>query len=270
LRTGEPANLTSALPDPDRFGGLGWVARTDGRLSLLNRVNLVAAAFGTGARYAAHLLKRPFAKAPPEIDPARLKPPDSRLARAARDAIRDVGESIQEHSGRTWMLGMALATLDRCELDRELFYCAALLHDFGLDKPTKDHDFTLAGSKRACELAEATGIDEPKMKAIADGICVHPTVGISVPRDGAIGYYLQWGSMADIAGLRRSEVPKAIRDQILLSHRRGDNFKLDMISAVYREAKAMPRGRFAFYRWAGMTLVIRVAPDWRISGTAAA
>lgn len=230
----------------------------------------MAAAFRTTAVFAAHVLKRPFATPPPGIDPAKLAPPDSRLALAARDAITNLPETIREHSGRTWMLGMALAMLDGRELDRELFYCAALLHDFGLANPTNDHDFTLAGSRRACELAATVGIEEPKKTAIADGICVHPTVGISVPRDGAIGYYLQWGSMADIAGLRRSEVPKPVQDQILRAHGRGSNFKADMISAVYREAKAMPRGRFAFYRWAGMTLAIRVSPNWRLSGSVSA
>jgi HD domain-containing protein len=153
----------------------------------------------------------------------RWKPSDTPAAGVAtviagpeeRDAITNLPDAIREHSGRTWMLGMALAILDRRELDRELFYCAALLHDFGLARPTNDHDFTLAGSKQACELAKAVGIEETRRKAIADGICVHPTVGITVPRDGAIGYYLHWGSMADIAGLRRSEVPKPIQNQIL-------------------------------------------------------
>ena len=34
------------------------------------------------------------------------------------------------------------------ELDDELFYCGALVHDFGIAQPTRDRDFTLASAER--------------------------------------------------------------------------------------------------------------------------
>ncbi|MEK6326999.1 MAG: hypothetical protein AABM66_05650 [Actinomycetota bacterium] len=51
-----------------------------------------------------------------------FEPPDSRLARDAERACAEQPDSIAQHSYRTWMFGLALAAVDRVELDRELFY----------------------------------------------------------------------------------------------------------------------------------------------------
>lgn len=264
MRPFQPGDLIDSHIDLNRFGGLGWVQRTDGRLTVLDRGRLLAAALGTGVTTAVHLLGHRFARSRTTsgMDAGTLAPPDSRLAREAEQACAELPNTILEHSYRTWMLGLALATLDRCDLDRELFYCAALLHDFGLAKPTSGRDFTLAGATRAAGLSERAGLAPAKGQAISDGICVHPGAGINVRRDGAIGFYLQWGSMADIAGLRRSEVSEATLRQILSLHPRDDHFRQDMVSMVGAEARATPAGRFAFYRHLGMTLAIRFAPDW--------
>jgi hypothetical protein len=63
----------------------------------------------------------------------------SRLAREAEAACAEQTDLIAAHSYRTWMFGTALA---REELDRELFYCAALVHDWGATKPVAGEDFT--------------------------------------------------------------------------------------------------------------------------------
>ena len=64
---------------------------------------------------------------------------------------------IAGHSYRTWMFGLALAALDRAEIDRELFYCAALLHDYGIAEPTPGRDFTLGGADRLLACADRPG-----------------------------------------------------------------------------------------------------------------
>jgi hypothetical protein len=211
-------------------------------------------------RFASHSLGgAPHASA---IHAGIFKAPDSRLAREAERACAELPSVISAHSYRTWMLGLALAMLDGTPLDPELFYCAALVHDYGLSHPTKNRDFTLASSQRAQECAQSAG-RAGSADEIADAICVHPTAGLSIIRDGPIGYYVQWGSMADIAGLRRSEIPGRYLQQIIQLHPRDSDFKRGMIDLVRGEAQAVPKGRFAFYRRWGMTLATRVAPDWR-------
>ncbi len=152
-------------PDPERLGGLGWTRRTAGRLTggerrrllgeiakgqaenLLGRAKLALGRLPAGAR---------------EIDVRTFEPPDSQLARElARDAEAACAEqpaSIAGHSYRTWMFGLALAAVDRIELDRELFYCAALVHDYGIAEPTLGRDFTLGGAECAIACAAGAGL----------------------------------------------------------------------------------------------------------------
>ena len=215
------------------------------------------------------MLKHAMRRSGVPIDSRVFELPTSRVAREAEavtNKLRNSSPVILQHSYRTWMLGTALAILDDQELDSDLFYCAALLHDYGLAHSKIGIDFTVAGSELAFGAVEAGGRSKEEAKLVADGICVHPTVGISVERDGAIGYYLQWGSMADIAGLRRGEVSADRLDEILRKHGRGEHFKDDMAEIVSTEARSVPRGRFALYKHLGMTVVTRrLVPDWRLS-----
>lgn len=257
--------------DFDRLGGLCWVQDTGDRLRFGDGARLLASALGTTAAMAAHLLTLAFRRTGRVIGDDLFMPPDSRVAREAEEAATDLSPIIRNHSYRTWMLGTALAVLDgrnlAHELDAELFFCASLLHDYGLAKPTKGRDFTLAGSEQAAKAVELGGRSHDDAMAVADGICVHPSVGISVRRDGAIGYYLQWGSMADIAGLRRAEVPQARLQEILCAHPRTERFKQEMAAIVSSEALAVPRGRFALYKHLGMTLATQwLVPDWTLKG----
>jgi hypothetical protein len=100
------------------------------------------------------------------------------------------------------MYGRALAALDGAQLDPELFYCAALIHDYGISPPVADRDFTLGGADRALACAAAAAVADRDGEAMADAICVHPTPGVTVDRDGPLGCYVQWGAMVDGAGLR--------------------------------------------------------------------
>src|SRR6516165_7469798 len=150
-----------ASPDPDRLGGLAWTRHTGGRLSASERRRLlVAIAVGQvenvlgRARLA--LGRRPAGAG--AIDVRTCVAPDSRLAREAEAACAEQPASIAGHSYRTWLYGVAVAALDRRELDRELFYCAALLHDYGIVPSVAGRDFTLGGADRALACAAATGL----------------------------------------------------------------------------------------------------------------
>jgi hypothetical protein len=120
-----------------------------------------------------------------EVDVTSFVPPDSSLALEAEMACDEQPVSIAAHSYRTWMYGLALAAVDRVELDRELFYCAALVHDYGIRRPVAGRDFTLGGADRALTCAKAAGTPDEDAAQIADAICVHTTPGVTVDRDGA-------------------------------------------------------------------------------------
>jgi hypothetical protein len=213
--------------------------------NLLGRVKLALGRLPNGAR---------------TIDVATFVPPDSGLAREAESACAEQPALISAHSYRTWMFGLALAGVDRLELDRELFYCAALLHDYGIAEPSPGRDFTLGGAERTIACATQAGLPGEQSEQMADAICVHTTPGISVERDGALGCYVQWGAMVDGAGLRIWDISPENVQEVVRRHPRGADFKGALIRMVRAEAAAVPGGRFSLLLRLGMPAAIRLAP----------
>jgi hypothetical protein len=195
-----------------------------------------------------------------EVDVRRFTPPDSRLAREAEQACAEQPASIAAHSYRTWIYGLALAAVDGVDLDREFFYCAALLHDYGIAPPVRGRDFTLASAERALACATAAELPDEDAESIGDAICVHSTPGVTVERDGALGCYVQWGAMVDGAGLRLWDVSKENITAVLATHPRGADFKGQLVGFIRAEARAVPGGRFALLTLCGLPLAVRLAP----------
>jgi hypothetical protein len=250
------------VPDPERLGGLAWARRTGGRLTKAERRRLFAAiAVGQWenvlGRARLALGRLPAGAA--AIDVKTFEPPDSPLAREAEQACAEQPAAIVGHSFRTWLFGRALAVLDRSELDDELFYSAALVHDFGIAQPTPARDFTLASAERMLACAVGAGVDDRSAEVLADAICVHTTPGVSIERDGALGCYLQWGAMVDGAGLRMWDVAPANVEEVLRRYPRVD-FKRQLVELMRAEAAAVPEGRFGLLVRCGVPLAVRMAP----------
>jgi hypothetical protein len=249
-------------PDPQRLGGLAWARRTGGQLSAAERRRLfVAIAVGQwqNAVGRAKLALGRLPAAAARVDVADFAVPDTRFAREAEDACAEMPPGLQGHSYRTWLFGRALASVDGHEMDDELFYCGALLHDYGIANPTANRDFTLGSVDRMLSCATAAGLDNERADLLADGICVHTTPGAKVATDGAIGCYLQWGAMVDGAGLRMWDVAPRNVEEVLRRYPRGD-FKRELIGMMRAEATAVPRGRFGLLVRCGLPLAVRMAP----------
>ncbi len=193
------------------------------------------------------------------VDVTTFHPPDSAFAREAEQACSEQPPAIIGHSYRTWLFGCALAALDGDALDRELFYCGALVHDFGIAQPTLGRDFTLASADRMLACAASVGLAEDRAETVADAICVHTTPGVSPERDGSLGCYLQWGAMVDGAGLRIWDIAPGNVSEILQKHPRMD-FKRQLIELMRAEAAAVPKGRFGLLVRCGVPLAVRMAP----------
>ena len=249
--------------NPDRLGGLAWTQRTRGRLTGAERRRLLAAVAIGQFENLVGRAKLALGRVPDSaaaVDVRAFTPPDSRLAREAETACAEQPPAVIGHSYRTWLYGLALAAVDGTELDRELFYCAALVHDFGISPPVPGRDFTLGGADRALGCAEAAGLPAGDAERIADAICVHTTPGVTVDRDGSLGCYVQWGAMADGGGLRLWDISKANVQAVLAAHPRGAGFKEEFTALVRTEAAAVPDGRFGLLVRCGMPLLVRLAP----------
>jgi hypothetical protein len=250
-------------PDPERLGGIAWARRSGGSLTRSERRRLLGAIVKAQAGNLLGRAKLALGRLPvgaDEVDARNFAPPDSRLAREAEQACAEQPASIAKHSYRSWMFGLALAAVDRVELDPELFYCASLLHDYGLIEPTPGRDFTLAGAERAVACAAVAEIGADRGETMADAISVHITPGIRIDRDGPLGCYLQLGGLADGAGLRLWDIAPANVEEIIRRHPREADFRHELLRMQRAEARAVPDGRFALAVRCGLPLATRLAP----------
>lgn len=254
--------MAADTPDPQRLGGLAWARRTGGQLSRAERRRLIAATAVGQWENAVGRVKLALGRIPAaaaRVDVQTFVAPDSKFAREAQEACSELPPTLRGHSYRTWLFGRALAAVDGSTLDDELFYCGALLHDYGIAKPTANRDFTLGGVDRMLDCADAANVGAERADLLADGICVHATPGITLAPDGPIGCYLQWGALADGGGLRLWDITPGNVAEVLRRYPRGD-FKRELVAMIRAEATANPAGRMGLLVRCGLPLAVRLAP----------
>jgi hypothetical protein len=247
--------------DPNRVGTYSWAVRTGGRLTRKERARALAqiAVLNVHAvRRFAQLARGRRAPGADAIDVDTFLPPDSRLAREAEEACAEQSPGIAAHSYRTWMFGHTLAQLDGVALDPELFYCAALIHDWGIGSITRGQDFTIRGAERAIQCAHDAGLAQDAALTLADAITIAANPGMDPAVDG-IGACVAVGAMVD-GGLRLWDVSRENVDRVLGKHPRGKGFKRELAGLIRAEAQAVPGSRFALYARCGMPLVILATP----------
>jgi hypothetical protein len=248
--------ILPALPDPDRFGGPGWVRSSGGVMTPRECHHGLRIAAGQQLR---NLWQR---LVPALCRPARLDllpVPDSRLVRLAEEAALEQSPELLAHGYRSALFGRALAQLDGVAADPELLHICGLLHDVGIMQAVTGEDFTLRSAAIARSCAAAAGEPEIVGHHLADALIVHTTVGVQADRDGALGAYTQYGAMVDLTGLRLAHLPRTFIAEVLASHPRGA-FKREILRRLEQEATAVPGGRFAFARRVGFDLAVRHAP----------
>lgn len=243
--------------DHDRVGGLAWTRRTGGALSAAERRRLlrpilVGQLEGVVSRLATLTGRRPASG--PELP----VPPDSAMAREAEEAAATQSGPLLEHGHRTWIFGRAFAAIDGEAVDDELFYVAALLHDYGLMRAVTGEDFTLRSAVVAGAIAERH-TDHGWADDLRDAICSHATPGTTVSSDGPESFYVQKGALCDLGGLRVHHLSAAFVDEVFDRHPR-EGLRADILGRIAAEAEAVPAGRFAHLQRFGFRAAIRLAP----------
>jgi hypothetical protein len=236
-----------------------WAEATGGALDAPQRRRVRRAIARGYLDIAVGLASRPLRRPVPVAVPTA---PDSKLAREAESAARDQGAALAGHGYRTWILGHALARQDRQVLDPELFYVAALLHDAGIVRVVSGEDFTIRSARVVSEVVARVRPDDSSLAtSLADSVVAHATPGLSADID-PIGFYVQVGAMADLAALRRWDLPRGYTGTAYRGHPANDVFGV-VAALITAEARAVPRGRFAMLRRAGMPLMVRFSPNRR-------
>ena len=197
--------------DDTKVGTAPWVQRTSGRLTAAERRALLRPLARTHAQNAVGRLRLVLGLHPGRnayLPPALLAPPNSVLTRAVEECARRVlTEPLLNHSYRTYVYGRALGELEGTDVDTELLFAGALLHDTGLVNPTGTADFTLTSARLARQVAEKVGLSIAATDTLMTAITMHYTPGVTVA--GPVAYLLAAGAAVDVVGLRSWELPPA-------------------------------------------------------------
>jgi len=255
----DPGTYGSTAP----VGTATWTQDTRGWLSASERRELLhplAAAHLRNAvgrtRLALHLHPGRHA----HVAPQRLEPPRTVLARRAEEAAaRRLPPVLLHHSRRTFRFGLALGVVTGTDVDVELLYAAAMLHDTGLLTSSGDADFTLESTRVARGVADQVGLSEEATTIVLDAITLHHSPGVG-PAHGAVAQLLSAGAAADVTGLHTWQLPDAVRSDTVTLHPRED-FKGVFTQAFRAEADRVPEGRASFlHRYGAFTAAVRLAP----------
>lgn len=249
-----------------RVGTYAWSVATGGRLTAREKRRLAPALLVAHFRNIVGRLAMAT-----HLDPGRrrtidvdlLTPPATILTRVAEaHAVERLAPVMLDHSRRTYAFGAALGIVEGIEVDHELLYAAALLHDLGLAPGISSGtgtDFTLASAGVARQVADDVGLPPGAAETIASAITLHHSLDVRLA-DGAVAYLLSAGAALDVIGLRCCQLPPSTVARILEAHPRA-NFKASFASAFREESARVPRGRARFLeRYAAFDLAIRTAP----------
>jgi hypothetical protein len=246
-----------------RVGSIAWSMRTQGELSRAERRELLrplarAHLQNLAGRTAMALHLNSGRRV--SIPDRALRVPSSALTRAAEEqAERRLTPVLLRHSHRCYAFGVALAALEQIDVDRELLFAAAMLHDIGLTTPSAGVDFTLAGARVARDVAEAVGLSTAGTEIVRSAITLHHSPGVT-PADGPVAYLMSAGAALDVMGLRAWQLPPRVVTTILEEHpRRG--FSREFRTSWAAEAAAVPHGRARLLRrYGAFDLAVRLAP----------
>ena len=168
--------------------------------------------------------------------------PDSSLARAATELVRDSESDLLYHHSRRVFLWAAL-TGQRCELafDAELLYVGALFHDMGLvpKYASTSERFEVDGANAARNCLAAWAVPESDVDQVWDAIALHTTPGIPKHKKPVVALVTS-GVEMDVLGLAFDEFTHDQRQQVAAVHPRQENFKEAIIDAFAEGTRYKP------------------------------
>jgi hypothetical protein len=254
---------SSATGTAERVGSLSWSLRTKGQLTGAEQRELLRPLARSEARNVigriAMLLQLHRGRHA-QLPGRALRAPVSVLTRTAEEEARlRLSPALLNHSHRCFLWGVALAALDDIDVDRELLFAAAMLHDTGLSHPVPGVDFTVGSARIARDVAETVGLSSAATEVMRSAITLHHSPGVTLV-DGPVAHLLSAGAALDDVGLRSWQLPTDVLATVVTERPRL-GFKQEFRTAWADEAAAVPRGRARMLRRYGtFDLAIRLAP----------
>ena len=184
-----------------------------GRMSVLEAFDRLGSRLGLTRAYGADL--------------DGLRPPETSLVRDALEFAEEVQSvELMQHSWRTYYWGLLLGGYAKLAVDREILFCAAILHDVGLASGRTSEPseccFVVHGAERCTRHLVGKGNDRAKVRVIADAIGLHLNGYVSARNHGAEAHLLSRGAMCDVFGLGSRRIAKSARLKLLCVHPMGN------------------------------------------------
>jgi HD domain-containing protein len=179
-------------------------------------------------------------------DLARIRIPDSKLAREITGLVRDTESPLLfHHSSRVYYWAALAGRRRGLRFDPELLYAGAMFHDMGLthQHSSPNERFEVDGANAARDFLRGHGIAQQDIDTVWTAIALHTTPDIPQHMHPVVALVTA-GVEMDVLGLAYSEYSDAERAAVVHAHPRTAYFKEDIIQAFYDGIKHKPETTF--------------------------
>ncbi len=162
---------------------------------------------------------------------AGIRVPDSAIARAATQLVRDTEDDLLfNHSRRVFFWGALTGDRRALRYDPELLYLGAMFHDMGLTERYSSADlrFEVDGANAARDFMKSYGVPERDVEDVWTAIALHTTPGIPEHMRPTIALVTA-GVEMDVLGVGYHDFTFEQRDHVCVRHPREANFKESII-----------------------------------------
>jgi hypothetical protein len=149
--------------------------------------------------------------------------------------------AITAHAIRSWLWAEAFAVVeDLRDVDHELLYVAAILHDIGTVPEYDNHTISYehAGGHVGVAVTAGAGWPAERRQRVLDVIVRHNWTTVDPVLD-VEGHLLEIATGLDISGARPDDLPQDFLREVLTAHPRGDLAR-EFITCVVDQAARKP------------------------------
>ncbi|MEL4356807.1 MULTISPECIES: HD domain-containing protein [unclassified Luteococcus] len=176
---------------------------------------------------------------------AGIQIPDSSLATAATELVRDACDDVVfHHSRRVFLWASLRGQRDDKDVDPELLYVAAMFHDLGLTDSfgTQHQRFEIDGADEARRFLTSNGIADKEAHQVWTAIALHTTPEIPLHMEPVVAL-LTRGVELDVLGIGYDQMTSQEREAVVAAHPRPD-FKNQILRAFTDGLKDRPETTF--------------------------
>jgi hypothetical protein len=170
-----------------------------------------------------------------------LEPPDTKACRNALEVARECcSPALLAHSIRSYIWASVYARDRGMDVDSELLYVSALLHDVGLTEAFDNHSlpFEIAGAHVVRAFTAGAGWPVERREHAAGVVVKHMWESVD-PNEDAEGFLLEMSTGFDISGRGRENFPDELCAKVLARYPRL-NLATEFTSAFQDQAIRKP------------------------------